>query len=109
MIPTTLNEKIQFVKNEDNGGVFSNKNANPTVVKTVYANVLSLNNSEFVQAYSINESVIVSFRVIYNKFSKELPFKTKEYQIKWKTNLYDIITAVPKDRNYIDVKAKVVL
>lgn len=108
MIPSNLDEKIEFGIIENDGGVFSNNN-DFKVVKTAYANILNLNNSEFIQAYSTKESIIVSFRVIYNRFTKDLPFKTKEYQINWKGNLYDIIAAVPKDRNYVDIKAKVVI
>ena len=93
---------------EDDGS-FGNR-PNNKIIKTMYANVLNLNNSELVQAYETNASIIVSFRVTNTKFTKELPFKTKDYKIDWKGNIYDIITAVPtKDMNYIDVKGKAVL
>lgn len=108
MIPTFLNEKVSFVTNEEEGEIFSNMSENFKIIKTVGASVFNFNNSEFVQAYSTNQKIIVSFRVIYNRFTKDLTFKTKEYQILWNGQLYNIITAVQKDRNYVDVKAEVV-
>lgn len=108
MIPTILDKKIKFIINEDNGEAFSNKNNNK-VIKTLYANLLTLTNSEAVQAYSKDESVIISFRVINTKWTKELPYKTKDYQILFNNLTYDIIAAVPKGINYIDIKCKVVI
>lgn len=45
MIPSILDKKIKFIISEDDGEAFSNKK-NPKVVKTLYANLLTLTNSE---------------------------------------------------------------
>lgn len=108
MIPSILDKKIRFIISEDEGEVFSNKK-NPKVVKTLYANLLTVTNSETIQAYSKDESIILSFRVINTKWTKELLYKTKDYQILFNNLTYDIIAAVPKGINYIDIKCKVVI
>lgn len=110
MIPVALNEKIQFIKFEETGLVVENETTDSLLFKTLYANVLNLNNSEFAQAYSTNSSIIVSFRVVYSKFTRDLIFSTKNYRIKWRNIEYDILAVVPsKDLNYADIKAKAVL
>lgn len=108
MIPTMLDKKIKIVTNNELGGLFSN-NGNQKVIKTMYANLMNFSNSESVQAYSKDETILVSFRVIYTKFTKQIPYKTKEYQILYNDRLYDIIDAIPKSKNYIDIKCKVVI
>ena len=108
MIPSILDKKIRFIISEDEGDASSNKK-NPKVVKTLYANLLTVTNSETIQAYSKDESIILSSRIINTKWTKELPYKTKDYQILFNNSTYDIIAAVPKGINYIDIKCKVVI
>ena len=108
MIPNILDKKIKIITNEESVGAFSNKTTQK-VIKTLYANMLTLSNSEVIQDYSKEENVIISFRVIYSNFTKELPYRTKEYQIIYNNLIYDIITAIPKNNSYIDIKCKVTI
>lgn len=109
MIPSNLNEKIEIVKIDNGDDVFGNY-TKKIVVKKLYANLLTLTNSETVKAYNTNANIILSFRVMHNRFTKELPQKTTEYKLSYKNLIYDIIAAVPdKYNNYIDIKCKAVI
>ncbi len=106
---TKLTERIEIVSfEEDNGSIFSNE-VNYKTVKILYANIKNMSNSEIVSNYSKYENMLISFRVFYTKFTKELLFKTKDFRVKYKNQYFDIIAVQYLDRDYVDIKCKAVI
>lgn len=105
---TNLTERIEIVTFTEDNDVFSNS-VNYKTVKTLYANIRNMSNSEIVSNYSKYESVLISFRVFYTKFTKDLLFKTKDFRVKYQNQYFDIIAVQYSDRSYVDIKCKVVI
>ena len=106
---TRLTERIEIVTfTEDDDAIFSNT-VNYKTVKTLYANIKNMSNSEIVANYAKYENMLISFRVFYTKFTKELLFKTKDFRVKWQEQYFDIIAVQYKDRDYVDIKCKAVI
>lgn len=106
---TNLTERIEIVAfKEDDGSAFSNTVEYKTV-KILYANIKNMSNSEIVSNYSKYENVLISFRVFYTKFTKDLLFKTKDFRVKYQGQYFDIIAVQYSDRSYVDIKCKAVV
>lgn len=106
---TKLTERIEIVSfEEDNGAVFSNE-VNYKTIKTLYANIKNMSNSEIVANYAKYENMLISFRVFYTKFTKDLLFKTKDFRVKYKNQYFDIIAVQYLDRDCVDIKCKAVI
>ncbi len=69
----------------------------------------SLSNDEFTNTYATFNKYIISFRVRYCKFTKGLEFNTKKYKLRYKDNLFNIISAQDYKNlhKYVDVKVEV--
>lgn len=105
---TNLTERIEIVTFTEDDEVFSNSVSYKTV-KTLYANIRNMSNSEIVSNYSKYESVLISFRVFYTKFTKDLLFKTKDFRVKYQNQYFDIIAVQYSDKSYVDIKCKAVV
>lgn len=78
-------------------------------VKTLSANILNMSNNEIIANYSKYANLIFSFRVYYNRFTRDLAFKTKDYRLRYRDQYFDIIAVQFKDRDFVDIKAKAVV
>ena len=108
MLPTNLNKKITFLEKPKSVGVFGSTLGE--VVYKCYANLLTTSGSEVTTAYSKDAQIIYSFRVYNTKFTRELPFKTTQYQILYQNQIFDIMFAmVDKSGNYIDIKCQAIV
>ena len=108
MIPSNLNKKITFLEKPKNVGVFQSTTSE--VVYKCYANLMTVSGSEATTAYSKDAQIVYSFRVYSTKFTRELPFKTTQYQILYKDQTFDITFAmVDKSGNYIDIKCQAIV
>lgn len=105
---TNLTERIEIVTFTEDDEVFSNSVSYKTV-KTLYANIRNMSNNEIVSNYSKYESVLISFRVFYTKFTKDLLFKTKDFRVKYQNQYFDIIAVQYADKSYVDIKCKAVI
>lgn len=106
---TKLTERIEIVRfTEDDDAIFSDV-VNYKTVKKLYANIKNMSNSEIVSNYSKYENMLISFRVFYTKFTKELLFKTKEFRVKYQDQYFDIIAVQYQNRDYVDIKCKAVI
>lgn len=106
---TNLTERIEIVAFEDDDGSAFSNTVNYKTVKTLYANIKNMSNSEIASNYSKFESVLISFRVFYTKFTKDLLFKTKDFRVKYQDQYFDIIAVQYSDRSYVDIKCKAVV
>lgn len=104
-----MNERISFIKFETCENENGFKETKETVEYTCWANRLNLSNSEFANTYATFNKYIISFRVRCCKFTKNLEFNTKKYKVKYKDNLFNIISAIDYKNlhKYIDVKIEV--
>ena len=78
---------------------------------TCLANRLNMSNSEFTKSYTTFNKYLISFRVRYCKFTKALEYKTKEYKLRYKGQVFNIIAAIDYQNlhKFIDVKCEVVV
>lgn len=102
---------IEFVKqniDEDEEGV---KSENLIVEYSCHANRKDLSNTEFVNTYATYNKYIISFRVRACKFTKALEFNTKDYLVRYKGKLFNIVSAIDYQNmhKYIDVKVEVAI
>lgn len=104
-----MNDRITFVSAitiENENGI---KEETYKEEYTCWANRLNLSNDEFTNAYATLNKYIISFRVRCCKFTKALEFNTKKYKVKYKDNIFNIISAIDYKNlhKYIDVKIEV--
>ena len=104
-----MTEKVAFVSTETVENENGFKIPIETTVYECWANRLNLSNDEFTNTYATFNKYIISFRVRYCKFTKELEFNTKKYKLRYKDNLFNIISAQDYKNlhKYIDVKVEV--
>ena len=104
-----MDDRIEFVTCttvEDEDGI---KKEEVEVAYTCWANRLNMSNSEFTKSYTTFNKYLISFRVRYCKFTKALEYKTKEYKLRYKGQVFNIIAAVDYQsmHKFIDVKCEV--
>lgn len=105
-----LENKIEFVSQNS---IRDEEGYCNTEYKTEYschAGIKEFNNSEFIEAYTTNSKILISFKVRYCNFTKKLIFDTKTYKIKYNNLYYNIISAndLNQQHKYIILKAEVV-
>ena len=106
-----MDDRIEFVTCttvEDEDGI---KKEEVEVAYTCWANRLNMSNSEFTKSYTTFNKYLISFRVRYCKFTKSLEYKTKEYKLRYKGQVFNIIAAIDYQslHKFIDVKCEVVV
>ena len=106
-----MDDRIEFVTCttvEDEDGI---KKEEVEVAYTCWANRLNMSNSEFTKSYTTFNKYLISFRVRYCKFTKALDYKTKEYKLRYKGQVFNIIAAIDYQNlhKFIDVKCEVVV
>ena len=106
-----MDDRIEFVTCttvEDEDGI---KKEEVEVAYTCWANRLNMSNSEFTKSYTTFNKYLISFRVRYCKFTKALEYKTKEYKLRYKGQVFNIIAAIDyqSQHKFIDVKCEVVV
>lgn len=106
-----MDDRIEFVTCttvEDEDGI---KKEEVEVAYTCWANRLNMSNSEFTKSYTTFNKYLISFRVRYCKFTKALEYKTKEYKLRYKGQVFNIIAAIDYQslHKFIDVKCEVVV
>ena len=79
-----MTEKVAFVSTETVENENGFKIPTNTTVYECWANRLNLSNDEFTNTYATFNKYIISFRVRYCKFTKELEFNTKKYKLRYK-------------------------
>ena len=104
-----MDDRIEFVTCttvEDEDGI---KKEEVEVAYTCWANRLNMSNSEFTKSYTTFNKYLISFRVRYCKFTKALEYKTKEYKLRYKGQVFNIIAAIDYQNlhKFIDVKCEV--
>lgn len=105
-----MDERIEFVTVrtfENDEGV---KTQNIEVVYTCWANRKNLSNDEFLKSYAAFNKYLISFRTRCCKFTKALEFKTKDYKVRYKGQLFNIVSAMDyqNGHKYVDVKCEVI-
>ena len=106
-----MDDRIEFVTCttvEDEDGI---KKEEVEVAYTCWANRLNMSNSEFTKSYTTFNKYLISFRVRYCKFTKALEYKTKEYKLRYKGQVFNVIAAIDYQNlhKFIDVKCEVVV
>ena len=106
-----MDDRIEFVTCttvEDEDGI---KKEEVEVAYTCWANRLNMSNSEFTKSYTTFNKYLISFRVRYCKFTKALEYKTKEYKLRYKGQVFNIIAAIDYQslHKFVDVKCEVVV
>ena len=102
-------ERIKFITTETGYDDMGFPKEEIVVKYECWANIKNMTNQEFIQAYTNNLKVVVSFRVRKCNFTKELVFNTTKFQLVYKERKFNIIEAIPTTNGlYIDVKASVV-
>ena len=106
-----MDDRIEFVTCttvEDEEGI---KKEEVEVAYTCWANRLNMSNSEFTKSYTTFNKYLISFRVRYCKFTKSLEFNTKNYKVRYKNQILNIISALDykNAHKYVDVKVEVSL
>ena len=104
-----MDDRIEFVTCttvEDEDGI---KKEEVEVAYTCWANRLNMSNSEFTKSYTTFNKYLISFRVRYCKFTKALEYKTKEYKLRYKGQVFNIIAAIDYQslHKFVDVKCEV--
>ena len=104
-----MDDRIEFVTCttvEDEDGI---KKEEVEVAYTCWANRLNMSNSEFTKSYTTFNKYLISFRVRYCKFTKALEYKTKEYKLRYKGQVFNIIAAIDYQNlhKFVDVKCEV--
>ena len=106
-----MDDRIEFVTCttvEDEDGI---KKEEVEVAYTCWANRLNMSNSEFTKSYTTFNKYLISFRVRYCKFTKALEYKTKEYKLRYKGQVFNIIAAIDYQslHKFVDVKCEVMV
>ena len=106
-----MDDRIEFVTCttvEDEDGI---KKEEVEVAYTCWVNRLNMSNSEFTKSYTTFNKYLISFRVRYCNFTKTLEYKTKEYKLRYKGQVFNIIAAIDYQNlhKFIDVKCEVVV
>ena len=98
-------EFIAYTQIEDEDGILEDKEE---VVYSCWANKKSMTNDEFVNSYATFNKYLISFRVRYCNFTKALEYKTKEYKLRYKGQVFNIIAAIDYQNlhKFIDVKVE---
>ena len=107
----SMNDRVEFIaytQIEDEDGILEDTEE---VVYSCWANRLNMSNSEFTKSYTTFNKYLISFRVRYCKFTKALEYKTKEYKLRYKGQVFNIIAAIDYQNlhKFIDVKCEVVV
>ena len=104
-----MTERVAFVRTETVENENGFKVPTETIAYECWANRLNLSNDEFTNTYATFNKYIISFRVRYCEFTKSLEFNTKKYKLKYKDNLFNIISAQDYKNlhKYVDVKVEV--
>lgn len=103
-----LDTKIEFITSNNSIDDEGYPHSSPESKCTFHAEIKNFNNEEFMAAYTTKSKTVISFKVRYCKFTKDLCFDTKTYQIKYNNDYYNIINAndLNQKHKYIIVKAE---
>ena len=104
----SMNDRVEFIaytQIEDEDGILEDEEE---VVYSCWANKKSMTNDEFVNSYATFNKYLISFRVRYCNFTKTLEYKTKEYKLRYKGQVFNIIAAIDYQNlhKFIDVKVE---
>ena len=107
----SMNDRVEFIaytQTEDEDGIMEEKEE---VVYSCWANKKSMTNDEFVNSYATFNKYLISFRVRYCNFTKALEYKTKEYKLRYKGQVFNIIAAIDYQdlHKFVDVKVEVIV
>ena len=107
----SMNDRVEFIaytQIEDEDGILEDKEE---VVYSCQANKKYMTNDEFVNSYATFNKYLISFRVRYCNFTKALEYKTKEYKLRYKGQVFNIIAAIDYQNlhKFIDVKCEVIV
>ena len=107
----SMNERVEFIaytQTEDEDGILED---NEEVVYSCWANKKYITNDEFVNSQATFNKYLVSFRVRYCNLTKALEYKTKEYKLRYKGQVFNIIAAIDYQNlhKFIDVKCEVIV
>ena len=101
-----MTEKVAFVSTETVENENGFKIPTNTTVYECWANRLNMSNSEFTKSYTTFNKYLISFRVRYCKFTKSLEFNTKNYKVRYKNQILNIISALDYKT---DLKSELIL
>ena len=107
----SMNDRVEFIaytQIEDEDGILEDKEE---VVYSCWANKKYMTNDEFVNSYATFNKYLISFRVRYCNFTKTLEYKTKEYKLRYKGQVFNIIAAIDYQslHKFVDVKCEVMV
>ena len=107
----SMNDRVEFIaytQIEDEDGILEDKEE---VVYSCWANKKYMTHDEFVNSYATLNKYLISFRVRYCNFAKTLEYTTKEYKLRYKGQVFNIIAAIDYQNlhKFIDVKCEVMV